>query len=215
MITYCSAIQQPIYIYIYIYIFVTSSNLTLLLCYPLIKQFQLASLNYEFTIEILYTDLVHKFHGNFLLVLIQCNDMSYGQLNQILHHYINTLLLESCRCNKRLYYKTESWSVIYMMWWITNKFWWYCMIMLGYSVLMLMIFHPLQTHHLWKAFLEGINVFVFSAAAYVWNILSVLWILRNIPRIIIVDRQLLSFYFVKSLIVDWTLTDIFQWVVSS
>ena len=58
--------QTNKYIYIYIYIL----------------------LDQQFVIEGLYTDFANEFHVNFLLVHVQCNDVSFSRLIQILHNWL-------------------------------------------------------------------------------------------------------------------------------
>ena len=61
-------------------------SMTLTSCHP--------SLNQRFINEILYMNFVREFHGNSLLVYVQCTDVSTCQFTQILYHWINVSLLE-------------------------------------------------------------------------------------------------------------------------
>ena len=66
------------------------------------------------------------------------HSVSYCQLIQIFHHWINASLLESYEYNKGLYKVAVSWSGISTMWRKTDKVWWYCKIPLVHSGLVVM-----------------------------------------------------------------------------
>ena len=69
----------------------------------------------------LYTDFTREFHGN--NILVQCTDMSSGQLPQI---YINESTLQENFDHYKDYMKVAFWSIILMMWQKTRKVSWYC-----------------------------------------------------------------------------------------